>query len=74
MTRVKNGKICPICGKHKFEYDNDFEICPVCGWEDDAVQRADPDYPVGANGMSLNEYKRRSIEVGNIPADDEEND
>lgn len=53
------GKTCPICGKHTFSEDNNFEICPICGWEDDAVQRNEPDYPEGANGMSLNEYKKR---------------
>lgn len=53
------GKICPICGKHIFEKDNNFEICPICHWEDDGVQRDEPDYPEGANGMSLNEYKKR---------------
>ena len=66
---MREGKICPICGKHKFKEDNMFEICPICGWEDDGVQRDDPDYPVGANGMSLNEYKRRAIEKGLIKAE-----
>lgn len=66
MDRIKNGKNCPVCGQHKFDFNDEFEICPVCGWEDDAVQRAEPDYPEGANGMSLNEYKRRAIAVGRI--------
>ena len=56
------GEMCPVCGKHTFEEDNCFEICPVCGWEDDGVQRDAPDYPEGANGMSLNEYRRRYSE------------
>ena len=69
MTKEKDGLICPVCGKHQFKYKDWFEVCPVCGWEDDGIQRDDPDYPNGANGMSLNEYKRRSIEVGNIPTE-----
>lgn len=52
---AKNGRICPVCGKHQFEEDDNFEICPVCGWEDDAIQREDPDYDGGANPISLNQ-------------------
>lgn len=59
------GKICPVCEKHKFENDNHFEICPICGWEDDAVQRKYPDFPEGANGMSLNEYRKKYAEYLN---------
>ena len=50
---------CPICGKFKFEQHGSFDICPNCGWEDDIVQETDPDYAVGANHMSLNEYKEK---------------
>lgn len=52
------GQICPVCRKHTFKEDNGFEICPVCKWEDDGVQRDDPDYPGGANHISLNEYRK----------------
>ena len=62
MNWEKDGLICPVCNKHKFEYKNWFEICPICGWEDDGVQRDDPDYPEGANGMSLNEYRKKAKE------------
>ena len=34
--------LCPVCGQHSFDEDNDFEECPVCGWVNDGVQRADP--------------------------------
>ena len=50
---------CPVCGKTMFPTHSSYEICMVCGWEDDGVQEDDPDFPVGANGMSLNDYKRR---------------
>lgn len=53
----RNGKICPCCGKHQFTYDDGYEICPVCGWEDDALQRDDPDFAGGANEMSLNQAR-----------------
>ena len=57
------GKIkyqCPCCGC--FTYDNkpsgDFSICPVCFWEDDPVQRREPDLPGGANRLSLTEARK----------------
>ena len=48
---------CPVCGEHEFEESGGYEICPVCGWEDDALQEAQPDYEGGANKMSLNQAK-----------------
>ena len=50
--------LCPVCGKHYFTEKNSYEICPVCGWENDEVQRQDPDYAGGANEISLNEASR----------------
>ena len=50
-------RVCPVCGKYTFIEDDNFEICPVCGWEDDGIQRDDPDYAGGANHLSLNQYK-----------------
>ena len=46
---------CPVCGKHYFNEAGAYEICPVCGWEDDPLQRKEPDFKGGANSMSLNE-------------------
>lgn len=51
-------RICPCCGQHYFTEKNAYEICPVCGWEDDPVQRRDPDFAGGANTLSLNEARR----------------
>ena len=51
-------RICPCCGQHYFTEKNAYEICPVCGWEDDPVQRRDPDFAGGANACSLNEARR----------------
>ena len=53
------GQICPVCGKYTFIEDDNFEICPVCGWEDDGLQREDPDYDGGANHLSLNQYREQ---------------
>lgn len=55
---TKKGQVCPVCGKYTFEVDDDFEICPVCGWEDDRIQREDPDYDGGANSFSLNQARQ----------------
>ncbi len=49
--------ICPVCGKHHFTEKDSYEICPVCGWEDDPVQRDDPNYEGGANPLSVNQYR-----------------
>ena len=49
--------MCPCCGEHRFTEKDYYECCPVCGWIDDAVQRNNPDYPGGANKLSLNEFK-----------------
>ena len=57
MEDFVRGKICPVCGKHHFEEDDNFEICPVCGWEDDGMQRDNPDYTGGANTISLNQTR-----------------
>lgn len=48
-------RTCPVCGKHMFNERGAYEICPVCGWEDDPVQRREPDMRGGANKMSLYE-------------------
>ena len=41
-----------------------FEYCDVCGWSDDDVQAADPDFPGGANKMSLNQARANFARYG----------
>lgn len=48
---------CACCGQQTIVGLDCFEICPVCNWEDDAVQRDDPEFQGGANQMSLNEAR-----------------
>lgn len=50
-------KICPVCGQYEFEEPDFYEVCPICGWEDDLVQRLDPDFEGGANTESLNQAR-----------------
>lgn len=54
-------KICPVCGKFRFE-SSSMDICEVCGWQDDPIQRANPDEKECANELSLNEYKKLFLE------------
>lgn len=49
---------CPCCGEYTLGETGGFEICEICHWEDDSLQRDDPDYAGGANTMSLNQARR----------------
>jgi rubrerythrin len=57
---------CPVCGALCLEEKGAYEICPVCGWEDDPLQRREPNFAGGANKMSLNEAKRVWTEKGSV--------
>ena len=50
-------RMCPCCYKFRFDEVGKYEICSVCGWEDDPLQRRDPDLKGGANTLSLNEAR-----------------
>ena len=50
---------CPICGKHNFTENGDYDICPHCGWENDAVMNDDPAYWGGANDLCQLDFKLR---------------
>ena len=56
---LSEDRICPCCGQHYFREKGAYEICPVCGWEDDPLQRKDPDFAGGANTVSLNEARKK---------------
>lgn len=64
VNKNNDDKLCPVCKKHYFEQVGAYEICPVCGWEDDKIQRQDPDFVGGANKLSLNqaikEYEKKN--------------
>jgi uncharacterized protein len=52
------GTTCPVCGcDEAFVEPGAYDICPRCDWEDDPVQRSNPDFPGGANRMSLKEAR-----------------
>lgn len=54
--------VCPCCGAGLLTEKGAYEICPVCGWEDDPVQRRDPDFAGGANRLSLCEARKKLTE------------
>ena len=58
----KKEYLCPVCGRYYFQEAGGYEICPVCGWEDDPLQRREPDLAGGANTMSLNEARKAYAE------------
>lgn len=45
---------CALCGEEVDRYD----ICETCEWQDDDLQRDDPNFRGGANKMSLNEARK----------------
>lgn len=57
---------CPCCGYKTFHTPppGAFEICPICFWEDDDIQRDDPDYAGGANHPSLRQAQSNFKEFG----------
>ena len=55
----KEDRLCPCCGRYCFREAGAYEICPVCGWEDDPLQRREPDFEGGANKLSLNDAIRK---------------
>lgn len=54
---------CPSCGFKTIGDSNygSYEICPVCGWEDDAVQLANPTSGGGANKSPLSESQENAL-------------
>ena len=48
---------CPCCGDKNLPDKGEFDICNLCKWEDDPLQRDDPDDDLGANTQSLNQYR-----------------
>lgn len=51
---TNTGTTCPVCHlENAFAESGNYEICPQCNWEDDPVQRNNPDFPGGANPLSI---------------------
>jgi len=52
---------CPCCGYKTLDEIGVYSICLICYWEDDPIQRNDPNYLGGANGVSC---QKNYIEFG----------
>jgi len=50
---------CPCCENKTIQDPDTYDICDVCEWEDDPGQRKHPDDSIGANKLSLNEYRKQ---------------
>jgi len=59
---------CPVCGNNNAGEHPAYDVCPVCEWEDDHLQRDNPDFCGGANDLSLNDF-RREWEKKNVAQD-----
>jgi hypothetical protein len=55
---------CPCCGYKSIGSIGEWEICLICYWEDDPIQRDDPDYDGGANEPSLRQAQKNYMEYG----------
>ena len=48
---------CPCCNNKAFEDVGGFDVCEYCGWQDDPLQRIDPNDDMGANALCLSDYR-----------------
>jgi hypothetical protein len=66
MTKEIHSELirCPCCGNQTLGETGNYEICEVCNWEDDPLQRGDPDYEGGANEVSLKQTRQNFLEFG----------
>jgi len=54
---------CSCCGNYTLKDEND-DICKVCYWQEDIVQKAEPDYIGGPNKISLNQARNNYSKFG----------
>ena len=62
-----NGKFyCDCCGYNTLNEkpNGTYQVCETCFWEDDPIQKNDPNYEGGANRVSLNQAKKNFAEFG----------
>lgn len=41
-----------------FEFEDSYDICEECYWEDDQLQKEEPERAGGANILSLNKHRK----------------
>ena len=54
---------CSCCENYTLKEESD-EVCQVCYWQEDIVQREDPDFEGGANEESLNQARKNYSTFG----------
>lgn len=55
---------CPCCGNLTIEEPGGYDICSVCWWEDDELDRDQPDEVSGPNGLALNRARENYAQFG----------
>lgn len=65
MDKIEKKKYkCPCCGYLTLDSVDEYDICPVCYWEDDLIQKKDPEYEGGANKVSLRQARENYLSLG----------
>jgi len=59
-----NEVTCPCCGYKTLDEIGVYEICLICYWEDDPIQRNEPNYEEGANRVSLKQGQKNYLNFG----------
>ena len=55
---------CPCCGYRTLLERDTYELCPVCFWEDDPRESRDPNFALGANGVSVVKAQQTYLRSG----------
>ncbi|MBE9583556.1 hypothetical protein IM792_03770 [Mucilaginibacter sp. JRF] len=55
---------CPCCGYITLSNVGEYNVCLICYWEDDPVQRNNPDYDSGTNKFILRQAQKNYMEYG----------
>lgn len=58
--------VCPCCGHKTLREESVYEICSVCWWEDDPLERVEPDKWGCCNGVTLLKAISNWNELGEI--------
>lgn len=58
--------ICPICNSHDFKEKDTKDLCPICRWKNDFFSECEPKKAIGANEISLKDYKEKWTRLNSV--------